>query len=130
MSIADIRKSRGVPAKRGMRVVVDGHPGVITGAGGGNLNVRFDGRKHTARCHPTWRVDYLDATGKSLMPSCPRGEHGATCCACLPVGKSCGDCAHIKRCEAFGFTDSRERVECDFGPSRFREKAAPETVAP
>lgn len=40
----------------------------------------------------------------------------------LPKGKTCADCVHIKRCELFGFTDSRENDFCDFYPIRFKEK--------
>lgn len=39
----------------------------------------------------------------------------------LPPGKTCGDCAHISRCLAFGFS-WRSRTECDFAPSRFLER--------
>ncbi len=38
----------------------------------------------------------------------------------LPEGKTCGDCQHIKRCRAFGFTSSEANTSCDFWPSRFR----------
>lgn len=38
----------------------------------------------------------------------------------LPEGKTCGDCAHIRRCSAFGFS-SAVNMSCDFHPSRFRE---------
>jgi ribosomal protein S27E len=45
----------------------------------------------------------------------------------LPVGLTCGDCAHIARCKAmFGHTESD--VSCDWSPSRFISKPAP-TVA-
>jgi hypothetical protein len=44
----------------------------------------------------------------------------------LPEGKTCGDCKHIDRCEAFGFTYSRENTWCDFGPSRFVLAPSPE----
>lgn len=40
----------------------------------------------------------------------------------LPQGKTCGDCAHIKRCLAFGFTRATA-TSCDFHPSRFRAPA-------
>ena len=55
-----IRQQRDVPAKRGMRVVVDGKAGKITSAKHGYIMVRFDGQKHSMPCHPTWRVEYLD----------------------------------------------------------------------
>ena len=38
----------------------------------------------------------------------------------LPAGATCGDCAHVERCLALGFTSSRTRTVCDFSPSRFR----------
>jgi len=53
-----IRKARGVPARRGQRVRVDGKPGRITSAAGGYLKVRFDDRKFSVCCHPTWRFEY------------------------------------------------------------------------
>lgn len=35
----------------------------------------------------------------------------------LPAGKSCGDCAHIRRCKAiFGHTETD--TYCDWSPSR------------
>jgi hypothetical protein len=46
---AYVRHFYGVPAEKGMRVVVDGKPGVIAG---------FDGYAEPVRCHPTWRVQY------------------------------------------------------------------------
>jgi hypothetical protein len=37
----------------------------------------------------------------------------------LPAGKTCGDCAHVRRCCAmFGHTPAD--TSCDFYPSRFR----------
>ena len=38
----------------------------------------------------------------------------------LPAGATCGDCAHVERCLALGFTASPVRTVCDFSPSRFR----------
>ncbi len=38
----------------------------------------------------------------------------------LPEGKTCGDCAHCRRCTAmFGHIPADE--SCDWSPSRFRE---------
>ena len=37
----------------------------------------------------------------------------------LPAGASCGDCGHVERCLALGFTPSRSKTMCDFSPSRF-----------
>lgn len=64
MAIADIRKQRGVPAKRGMKVEVDGKPGVITRAKRGYLMVRFEGWNVSAPCHPRWRFTYIHADGR------------------------------------------------------------------
>ena len=58
MSAEYVRRYYGVPAKRGMRVTVDSKPGVIMSFHGQYLGVRFDGDRLTARCYPTWRVDY------------------------------------------------------------------------
>jgi hypothetical protein len=62
-----IRKTYGVPAKRGGRVEYkgdkggDGIFGTITGASDGYLLIRLDGWKHPLRYHPTWQLRYLDA---------------------------------------------------------------------
>lgn len=56
-----IREYYGVPAKRGMRIVMDGRHGVITGTTYGPmyLRVRFDDEpKFTQPIHPTWEVEY------------------------------------------------------------------------
>jgi hypothetical protein len=52
-----VRRTYGVPARRGLRVTVDGKPGVITRATH-YVFVRFDGTDYSRACHPTWRVDY------------------------------------------------------------------------
>ena len=65
MSLDYIRRTYKVPAKRGMRVRVNGKSGVIIG-GTANLKVRFDepmkgatGRKfRIAACHPLWMIEY------------------------------------------------------------------------
>lgn len=54
-----LRVTYRVPAQRGRRVMVDGKPGVITGAQAGRLRVRFDGEKKSRFCHPVWRVNYI-----------------------------------------------------------------------
>jgi len=36
----------------------------------------------------------------------------------LPPGKTCGDCAHLRRCKAL-FGCKPTNTECDFSPSRF-----------
>ena len=69
MSMDYIRKTYGVPAKRGGRVEYDGGSigsppllGTITSATtSGHIRVRFDGERRTAKLHPTWAMRYLDA---------------------------------------------------------------------
>lgn len=63
MTIADIRKSRRVPAKRGGRVYCKHSKrlGTIKSARGGYLKILLDGDKHTKSFHPTWQLDYLAA---------------------------------------------------------------------
>ena len=53
-----VRRTYRVPAARGVRVTVDGRPGVITSGKGGYVMVRFDGTRRPLPCHPTWRVEY------------------------------------------------------------------------
>lgn len=59
MSAEYVRRYYGVPAKRGMRVIVNGNLGTIVSFPGQYIGVRFDGEKHVERCHPTWRVIYV-----------------------------------------------------------------------
>jgi hypothetical protein len=70
MSMERIRKERGVPAKRGMRVRYWGSQGLrlgtIRSARGGYLRIRLDGDKHSGNFHPTWALDYLDDDGVVL----------------------------------------------------------------
>ena len=58
MSAEYVRRYYGVPAKRGMRVTVEGRPGVIVSFIQQYIGVRFDGEKITSKCHPTWEVNY------------------------------------------------------------------------
>lgn len=60
-SLDYVRRVYGVPARRGMRVVADGKPGVITCGDGQYLRVRLDGEKRSGRWHPTWHMEYIDA---------------------------------------------------------------------
>lgn len=62
MSAGYVRGYYGVGYKRHDRVTVDGRPGTIVSFPDQYLGVRFDGEKHTSRCHPTWRVERIDAT--------------------------------------------------------------------
>lgn len=43
----------------------------------------------------------------------------------LPPGKTCGDCRHVLRCLAFGYTSSEARTGCDFHPNRFVDAGFP-----
>lgn len=62
MSMAWIRKSYDVPAKRGMRIKYtgEGKPefGTIRSARGGRLSIQIDGIRHTMPFHPTWELEY------------------------------------------------------------------------
>lgn len=57
MTAKYVRHYYGVDFKRGDRVRVDGRPGTIVSFPDQYIGVRFDGQKHTSRCHPTWRVE-------------------------------------------------------------------------
>lgn len=68
MSMASIRRYYGVPAKRGMRVVMDGRPGVIVAASRASmhLRVRFDDAPNRiSSVHPTWETTYDYGSGDS-----------------------------------------------------------------
>jgi hypothetical protein len=69
--IANIRRSRGVPAKRGMRVFYrhENRFGTIVGARCGYLRIRLDGDKIAKSFHPTWKIDYLDMCGEVIYSS-------------------------------------------------------------
>lgn len=65
MSMDYIRRTYGVPAKRGGRVEYTGYgqprQGVILGASGPHLRVRLDGDRATLSMHPTWELRYIDS---------------------------------------------------------------------
>lgn len=73
MSIEYIRKTYGVPAKRGGRVEYTGGTmpelGTIRSASGGHLNIQIDGRKDARPFHPTWKLRYLDDPALSATVS-------------------------------------------------------------
>jgi hypothetical protein len=56
MSLAYVRGYYGVDYKVGDRLEVDGRVGTLVSFPNQYLGVRFDGERHTALCHPTWRV--------------------------------------------------------------------------
>lgn len=61
--MAQIRQSRGVPAKRGMRVRFTGaggpQLGTIKSARDGYLRILLDGDKWAGTYHPTWKLEYI-----------------------------------------------------------------------
>jgi hypothetical protein len=63
MSMDYIRRTYGVPAKRGSRVEymypTTSRRGTITGARGARLRVKLDGDKHSRVFHPTWNLKYV-----------------------------------------------------------------------
>lgn len=61
MSAEYVRRYYAVDYKRGDRLVVDGRRGTLVSFPDQYLGVRFDGEKHTTRCHPTWHVYREDA---------------------------------------------------------------------
>lgn len=77
MSLDWIRNNYDVPAHRGGRVEYTGGKepasGTITGAQGGHVLIRLDGRKVAQPYHPTWKLRYL-AAGEAACAVAPFGE--------------------------------------------------------
>lgn len=71
MSMQYIRRSRGVPAKRGMRIFYrhKHRYGTIRSATAGYLRIQLDGDRFAGCYHPTWQLDYLDKKGRVLFSS-------------------------------------------------------------
>lgn len=69
MSMSLVRKSYGVPAKRGGRVIYLGgerpEHGTICGARGVYLKIRMDGDTHSGPYHPTWMLEYVSSRDPS-----------------------------------------------------------------
>ena len=67
MSMDYVRRTYGVPAKRGGRVTYTGsadgvaREGTIAGASDQYLSIRLDGDQRPSRLHPTWELTYHDA---------------------------------------------------------------------
>ena len=74
-----IRRTYGVPARRGARLLfIGGNPdqegdakgrrqsGTIVGSRGQYLRVRMDGEARIRTLHPTWRVEYLKTPNVAL----------------------------------------------------------------
>jgi hypothetical protein len=40
----------------------------------------------------------------------------------LPDGKTCGDCVHYRKCLRLVYTVASHNKECDWSPSRFKDK--------
>lgn len=63
MSLDYIRQYYGVPAYKDVRVRLSyskvTFEGVIVGADGPHLRVRFDGERHAKPVHATWQLTYL-----------------------------------------------------------------------
>lgn len=63
MSIADIRKARGITTKIGGRVRYTGGEsprlGTVVGTHGGYLRIKLDGDKRPGTYHPTWELEFL-----------------------------------------------------------------------
>jgi hypothetical protein len=84
VSMDYIRRTYGVPARRGARVQYDGvtvgQPpllGTITSAtNSGHIRVRFDGERRTHKLHPTWALVYLKTPNVRAMRATPARDAG------------------------------------------------------
>lgn len=56
---AYVRHHYGVPAAKGMKVLVDGKRGTIVGFVDAYLQVLLEGHEEPVNAHPTWRVLYI-----------------------------------------------------------------------
>jgi hypothetical protein len=63
-----MKEARGIEfAHLGMRLEVNGKPGVIVGSNNSmNLDVCLDGSVDRSNCHPWWRIKYFDNYGKVI----------------------------------------------------------------
>jgi hypothetical protein len=70
MNLDYVKKTRGLDfVKKGMRVEQTEmkQSGVIVGGNrSGNIDVKFDGNKHTDNCHPTYMMKYFDDNGNVI----------------------------------------------------------------
>ena len=70
-----VRKTYGVPAKRGMRVKFKDRSGFITRAtSSSRIRVQFIGETHSVILHPTWEITYFRDDGQQLWPKKMEGE--------------------------------------------------------
>ena len=67
MSFEKVRKKYGVPAKRGMRVIAYGEPGVLTSATGSYVRIRLDSLSFSRRYHPVHGISYLDEENNVIL---------------------------------------------------------------
>lgn len=66
MTFEYARSYYGVPAKRGMRISVNGKMGTIKSGRRGYIMALMDGDKFATCHHPTWRTTYYDKDGTIL----------------------------------------------------------------
>lgn len=68
MTMANIRRTRAVPAKRGMRIFCrySQRFGRILSAKHGYLRILLDGDKYPGHFHPTFKLNYLDGDGEVI----------------------------------------------------------------
>lgn len=59
-----VRRTYGVPAKRGMRVIANGKPGRITSGNGQYIMVRIDGDKNPSCWHSFFGERFYPGLGK------------------------------------------------------------------
>ena len=52
--------------KRGLICEINGKCGVVTAGDGSYVRVRYDGDKHSVRCHPHWQAVYYNDDGTIL----------------------------------------------------------------
>jgi len=64
----EMKEYRGIEfAKQGMKVEVNGKPGLIVGSNSSaNLNVYFPEAGQTQNCHPHWKIIYYDESGEAV----------------------------------------------------------------
>lgn len=54
-----VREMYGVPARKDMRVVMDGHEGRIVAGDGARLLILREGDDQPVSVHPCWRMHYI-----------------------------------------------------------------------
>lgn len=66
--VDSMMRCRGIDfARIGMRIEMNGRFGIIKGMNGScNLDVKFDGNKHTSNVHPTYKIKYYGEDGEVI----------------------------------------------------------------